>query len=626
MRVAERAEDTAIVHGQSGKPNHRGRETGTSAVSGMVSENNPFCNLKFCAEAETDRGSGACCGFPLSRGLVIRFAEVVSCPRGLMRGTMMDFPLTLPTILERAGKIFPRVEIVSRKPDKSIVRTCYGEFYGRARRLASALTKLGMKHGDRVASMMWNHSGHLEAFFGVPCGGGILHTLNLRLHPHEIAAIANHARDRFLIIDDMLVPTFEKFRADTKFEHVIVVPYGGCNIPAGFLHYEELLAGADDDFQYPKMDENDGAAMCYTSGTTGNSKGVIYSHRALVLHSLAEAGVDSFAVSHHDTVLPVAPMFHANAWGLPYTCVMTGARLILPGPNVDAESVLDLIGQEQVTVACGVPTVWLGVLAAIEKNPGRWKRSWPVRIVCGGTAPPERLMRALDKHGLCILHLWGMTETTPLATVGKLKAHMREWTPDQQYEVRAKQGWPSPFIELRVMRPDGTEGRSVEAPRDGDTPGELEVRGPWVAASYYESPDQAHRWTEDGWFKTGDVATLDEEGIIKIVDRAKDLVKSGGEWISSVDLENSLMGHPAVKEACVVGIPHPKWQERPLATVVLKDGASATPEELRAFLAKTFAKWQLPDAFVFVDAIPRTSVGKFKKLALREPFANWKWD
>jgi fatty-acyl-CoA synthase len=543
-----------------------------------------------------------------------------------MRGTMMDFPLTLPTLLERSGRIFSRVEIVSRRPDKSVVRTSYGEFYRRARRLASALTKLGLKPGDRVASMMWNHAGHLEAFFGVPCAGGILHTLNLRLHPAEIATIANHARDRFLIIDDVLLPTFEKFRADTVFERVIVAPYGGGSIPEGFLNYEELLAGASDDFKYPKMDENDGAAMCYTSGTTGNSKGVIYSHRALVLHSLAEAGVDSFAVSHHDTVLPVAPMFHANAWGLPYTCVMTGARLILPGPNVDAESILDLMSEENVTIACGVPTVWLGVLAALEKNPGHWKRSAPVRIVCGGTAPPERLMRALDKHGLHILHLWGMTETTPLATVGKLKAHMRDWTPDQQYEVRAKQGWPAPFIELRVMRPDGRDGKSVEAPRDGDTPGELEVRGPWVAASYYESPSEAHRWTEDGWFKTGDVATLDEEGIIKIVDREKDLVKSGGEWISSVDIENTLMGHPAVREACVVGIPHPKWQERPLAAVVLKDGVVATPEELRAFLAKSFAKWQLPDAFVFIEAIPRTSVGKFKKLALREQFANWNWE
>jgi fatty-acyl-CoA synthase len=544
-----------------------------------------------------------------------------------MRGTMMDFPLTLPVILERSGKLFHRVEIVSRRPDRSIVRTTYGEFYRRARRLADALTKLGLRPGDRVASMMWNHVGHLEAFFGVPCAGGILHTLNLRLHPHEIMAIVNHAGDRFLLIDDVLIPTFQKVcPGGAPFERLIVVPYGGGGVPEGFLNYEELLAGAGDNFRYPKMDENDGAAMCYTSGTTGNAKGVVYSHRALVLHSFAELAADSFGVSHHETILPIAPMFHANAWGLPYSCTMAGARLILPGPNVDPESILDLIEQEHVTIACGVPTVWLSVLYALEKNPGRWKFDWPVQLVVGGTAPPERLMRALDKHNLHILHLWGMTETTPLATVGKLKRHMRDWTPDQQYEVRTKQGWPTPFVELRVMRQEGLGGQSVEAPRDGSTPGELEVRGPWVAGSYYNSPDQAHRWTEDGWFKTGDVATMDDEGFVKIVDRAKDLVKSGGEWISSVDLENMLMGHPAVKEAAVVGVPHPKWQERPLAAVVLKDGAKATPEELREFLAQSFAKWQIPDAFVFMEALPRTSVGKFKKIALREQFANWKWE
>jgi fatty-acyl-CoA synthase len=537
-----------------------------------------------------------------------------------MRGTMMEFPLTLAVILERAGKLFSKVEVVSRRPDKSIARTTYGDFYRRARKLAAALTKLGVQPGDRVASMMWNHSGHLEAFFGVPCSGAILHTLNLRLHPHEIAAIANHARDRFLIIDDVLLPVYETFKDSVSFERVIVVPYCGSAIPKGFLNYEELLADAPDDFRYPKIDENDGAAMCFTSGTTGNSKGVVYSHRAIVLHSFAEAMVDSFAVSQHDTVLPVAPMFHANAWGLPYSCAMTGARLILPGPNVDGESVLNLIRDERVTVACGVPTVWLSVLYELERNPGRWKFDSPVRIVCGGTAPPERLIRALDKHNIHILHLWGMTETTPLATVGKLRSHMRDWKEDAQYEVRAKQGWPTPFVELRTMRPEG------EAPWDGVTPGELEVRGPWVAASYFEAPDQSHRWTADGWFKTGDVATLDEDGFVKIVDRAKDMVKSGGEWISSVDLENTLMGHPAVKEACVFGVPHPKWQERPMAAVVLKEGSAAEAEELRDFLARSFAKWQLPDAFVFLDAIPRTSVGKFKKIALREQFANWKWE
>jgi len=538
-----------------------------------------------------------------------------------MRGTMMDFPLTLTALLERAGRLFPDVEILSRRPDRSVVATNYGTFYKRARRLGSALTKLGLQRGDRVASMMWNHAGHLDAFFGVPCAGGILHTLNLRLHPHEIAVIAQCARDRFLIIDDVLLPVLERFRADAPFEKVIVAPYGcGGAVPEGFLNLEELLADADEDFAYPEIDENDGAAMCFTSGTTGCSKGVIYSHRSLVLHSFASCAADAFALSNSDTVLPVAPMFHANAWGVPFTCVMTGAKLMLSGPNVEPEGLLDWMVQERATFVSGVPTVWIGVLDTLEKNPGRWKFDWLVRIICGGTAPPLELIRRLDSHGLHLIHLWGMTETTPLATTGRLKAEMQEWPEEAKYEARAKQGWPVPFLELRTMRPEG------EAPWDDQTPGEIEVRGPWVASHYFESPDQAHRWTEDGWFKTGDVATIDRHGVVKIVDRAKDLVKSGGEWISSVDLENTLMGHPAVKEACVVGVPHPKWQERPLAAVVLKDGKSAKPEELRAFLAAKFAKWQLPDAFVFVEAIPRTSVGKFKKMALREQFADWKWE
>jgi fatty-acyl-CoA synthase len=554
-----------------------------------------------------------------------------------MRGTMMDFPLTLKTILDRAGKQFAKVEIVSRRPDRSVVRSNYRVFSERARRLASALSGLGLRSGDRVASMMWNHAGHLEAFFGVPCAGGILHTLNLRLHPGEIATIAKHAGDRFLLIDDVLLPVFEKFRADAPFETVIVVPYGCGSIPHGYLNYEELLVAGDANFVFPEIDENDGATMCFTSGTTGFSKGVIYSHRALVLHSLAECAADAFGVSHQDTILPIAPMFHANAWGLPYSCTMAGSKLLLSGPNVEPEGLLDWMVQERVTMATGVPTVWIGVLDALEKNPTHWKFEWPVRVICGGTAPPMELIRKLDGFGIRILHLWGMTETAPLATAGHLKTHMRDWNDEEKYQTRAKQGWPVPFVELRITRPSQSNGAIVnsgkdasgkdeEAPWDGETPGELEVRGPWVASHYYESPDQAHRWSDDGWFKTGDVATVDEDGVVKIVDRAKDLVKSGGEWISSVDLENALMGHPAVKEACVVGIPHPKWQERPLAAVVLKDGKSVTGDELRIFLGTFFAKWQLPDAFVFVEAIPRTSVGKFKKIALREQFVGWKWD
>jgi len=543
-----------------------------------------------------------------------------------MRGTMMDFPLTLKTVLERAEKQFPKVEILSRKPDRSVVRTNYRAFTERARRLASAFTRLGLRRGDRVASMMWNHCGHLEAFFGVPCAGGILHTLNLRLHADEIASIANHAEDRFLLIDDVLLPVYEKFKEQVPFEKVVVVPYGCDEVPGGYLNYDELLGDADPKFVLPEIDENDGATMCFTSGTTGFSKGVIYSHRALVLHSLAECAVDSFGLSHGDSIMPVAPMFHANAWGIPFTVVMTGARLLLVGPNVEPEGLLDWMMTERVTVASGVPTVWIGVLDTLEKHPGRWKFSWPVRIICGGTAPPLELIRRLDGFGIHILHLWGMTETTPLATAGHLKAHMREWDEEAKYKVRSKQGWPVPFVELRIMRPAEDGGADVEIEWDGQTSGELEVRGPWVAGHYYKSPDQAHRWTKDGWFKTGDVAIIDEDGFVKLVDRAKDLVKSGGEWISSVDLENALMGHPAVKEACVVGVPHPKWQERPLAAIVLKDGKAATCEELRNYLAANFAKWQLPDGFVFMDAIPRTSVGKFKKIALREQFADWKWE
>lgn len=500
------------------------------------------------------------------------------------------------------------------------MRSNYGAFYERAKKLASALTKLGVQPGDRVASMMWNHIGHLEVFFGVPCAGGILHTLNLRLHPLEIAKIANHAQDRILIIDDVLLPVYKQFKKDVKFEKVIVVPYGFDQLPKEYLNYEEVLTTGNTDFAYPKIDETDGAAMCFTSGTTGFSKGVIYTHRSLVLHSMAEAMVDTFAVSHQDVLLPLAPMFHANAWGVPYTAVMTGAKLVFMGPNLEPAAILDLMVSEKVTAANAVPTVWISVLDELDKNPGRWRFDRPVRTISGGTAPPLELIRQLDRYGIQILHLWGMTETSPLATTGHLKSQMRDWPEERRYRVRAKQGWPVPLIDLRIMRPEG------EAPWDGETVGEVEVRGPWVASHYYEELDQGEKWSADGWFRTGDMGAIDIEGILKIVDRSKDLVKSGGEWISSVDLENALMGHPAVREACVVGVPHPKWQERPLALLVLKQGASADKCGIREFLAKDFAEWQMPDAFVFVESIPKTSVGKFKKVALREQYAGWNWD
>jgi fatty-acyl-CoA synthase len=543
-----------------------------------------------------------------------------SSPEISMLGTMMDFPLTLVPILERAGQLYGQIEIVSRRPDHSIVRTNYGTMYRRARRLARALELAGLARGDRVATLMWNHSSHLEAYFGIPACGGVLHTLNLRLHPSELAFIANHARDRYLIVDDVLLPVYESFREQVHFERVFVVPFGCQRVPRGYESYEDFLDAADDDFQYPALQENEAAAMCFTSGTTGKPKGVVYSHRALVLHSFAQCLADSFGINHNEVVLPASSMFHANAWGVPFTATMVGAKLVFSGPHLDAESLLDLIEKENVTIATAVPTVWFNVLMALEKGPGRWKIDHPVRITCGGSAVPESLLRRMDRFGFRITHLWGMTETTPFATTGTIKSTLARGNEEEKYRLRVKQGMPAPFIEIRIMRPDG------EAPRDGATFGELEIRGPWVAASYFEAPETADRWTRDGWFKTGDIATIDAEGYVKIVDRSKDLIKSGGEWISSVDLENELMGHPGIREAAVIGVAHPKWQERPLAVVVVKEDAQVSPEELRNFLAAKFAKWQLPDAFVFTNELPRTSVGKLLKLKLREQYADWNWE
>jgi fatty-acyl-CoA synthase len=538
-----------------------------------------------------------------------------------MRGLMMDFQLTVPALLERAGNIFGAVEIVTRLPDRSLARYTWGDLYRRARRLANVLTRMGLRRGDRVATLLWNQSEHVEAYFGVPSAGGVLHTLNARLHPDEIAFIANHAGDRFLIVDDVLLPLFEKFRDRVKFERVMVVRFGGGATPAGCEAYEELLAESSEDFEYPQLDENEAAAMCYTSGTTGRSKGVLYSHRALALHSFNCCGIDSFGISMRDTVMPLSSMFHANGWGVPFTAALAGSKLVLPGLFADAEGILDLMEQERVTLASGVPTIWFGVLEALEKNPGRWKLSRPVRLLVGGAAPSEALMGGFDRHGITIQSLFGMTETTPHATCSLLRPYMVNWTEDKKYEQRLKQGIPTAFVEARITRLDGTR-----APHDGASVGEIELRGPWVASAYYNMPEEAPKWTPDGWLRTGDMGHIDEHGYLKLVDRSKDLIKSGGEWISSVDLENALMGHPSVKEAAVIGVPHPKWQERPLAVVVLNDGKQATPGELREFLAAKFAKWQLPDAFVFVKEIPRTSVGKFRKTALREQFADWKWE
>jgi fatty-acyl-CoA synthase len=522
-------------------------------------------------------------------------------------GLMMGTQLTLDLLLRRAETLGRRKEVVSRLPDRTLDRRTYGDVAVRVRRLAVALRGLGLERGDRVATLCWNHHAHVEAYFGVPAAGGVVHTLNPRLHPDELAYITSHARDRFVIVDESLLPALEAFRDRAPFERVLAWPGD----------YEALLADADEAaFEELALREDEAAAMCYTSGTTGRPKGVVYSHRALVLHTLLVGLADVLGVSEPDVVLPIVPMFHANAWGLHLAATLLGAKLVLPGPYLDPESVLELLEGERVTLAAGVPTVWLGLLQALDAAPGARDLSALRSLMTGGAAPPRAMIKGFEeRHGLRVVHGWGLTETTPIAAFCRVASELEGGTPDELYDVRAKQGQAAPLIDLRLRMGD------EPVPWDGETMGEIEVRGPWVASSYYESPEGADRFTEDGWFRTGDIATVDPYGYVKLTDRTKDLIKSGGEWISSVALENALMGHPSVAEAAVIAVPNERWGERPLAVVVLKQGAEASAHELLDHLRPDFVKFQLPDAFEFVDEIPKTAAGKFRKTALREKYA-----
>jgi fatty-acyl-CoA synthase len=529
-----------------------------------------------------------------------------------MLGLTMNYQLTVPAILRRTATYFGSRPIVSRRPDGSLHRTTYRECLQRARRLAAGLKALGVRPGDRVATLCWNHDRHLEAYFAVPLLGAVLHTLNLRLHPDELAYIARHAEDRVLLVDESLLPLLEQFRDRAGFRQVIAL--GDGQIRAGILDYERLLAESE---ELPGLaaepDEGAAAAMCYTSGTTGRPKAVVYSHRALVLHSMATALPDSLGLREADVVLAVIPMFHANAWGLPFTAALVGAGLVLPGERPDATVVLQLCESEGVTFSAGVPTVWLDVLAELDARPGKYDLSRLRTLAIGGAAAPESLIRGLEgRHGITAVTSWGMTELAPVGTLGHLTVECESLEPTLRHAIRMKPGLPGALLELRLRNDAG------EVPWDGVSMGELEVRGAYVASAYYRAEDNGRWFTEDGWFRTGDIASIDPRGYLEIRDRSKDLIKSGGEWISSVALEGALMSHPDVAEAAVVAVPHPRWLERPVAAVVLRPGTSTTPVELKAHLAGRFPGWWLPDEFVFLSSIPRTSTGKFLKSALRQ--------
>ena len=537
-----------------------------------------------------------------------------------MNGTMMDYPLTLTHILERSAKIYPGREIASRTPDGSMHRYTYRDFYRRVHRLAHALQSLGVEAGDRIGTLCWNSSRHLELYFAIPCAGCVLHTLNLRLAPEQLTYIINHAEDRVIFVEASLLSVLEPIRSQLKSVRRIVVLDAVANGQGDALDYETLLAAAPDGpYPWPRLDENTAAAMCYTSATTGDPKGVVYSHRALFLHSYGTCMADTFALSERDTILQLIPMFHANGWGIPYAGIMTGSRLVFCGRHLQPADIAMLIEKERATFSAGVPTLWMTLSSHLESHPH--DISSLRTVVVAGAALPRQFVELYEKkYEVHIMLAWGMTELTPIGTVTSLRTHHELLPDDERFDLMARHGISLAGVDIRIVDPAGKE-----LPWDGVTMGELQARGPWVTGSYYNDARSSQSFM-DGWLRTGDVATVDAEGYIQIMDRTKDLVKSGGEWISSVDLENAIMAHPKVAEAAVVGVFHPKWQERPLACIAPRPEFTdqITKQEILDFLASRVAKWWLPDDVVFIEAIPKTSVGKFNKRALREQFKDYR--
>jgi acyl-CoA synthetase (AMP-forming)/AMP-acid ligase II len=537
-----------------------------------------------------------------------------------MRGLMMDSPLLIQTMLDHAAQYHGDTEIVSRTNEGPIHRYTYAEAERRSKRLAKALRRLGIKLGDRVGTLAWNGYRHYELYFGVSCIGAICHTINPRLFHDQLDYIVNHAEDALIFFDLSFAPLVEKLAARWPPVKHFVAMTDRAHMPSlalkNLLCYEELIAAETPDLAWPDFDENTASSLCYTSGTTGNPKGSLYSHRSTVLHSFACCMANNTAFAMWDSVCPIVPMFHANAWGVPYSCTMAGAKLVFPGPNLDGASLQSLFESEAVTLTLGVPTVWLGLLKYLEES---GKRIDGVsRVLIGGSAAPPAMIKTFEeKYGVDVVHGWGMTEMSPVGTLGTLKAKFRHRPKDEQLARKAMQGRPLYGVEMKLMDSEG----KVQ-PHDGQARGELLVRGPWIVSGYYKDAAAGQDAIDaEGWFRTGDVATIDPDGYLQLVDRRKDVIKSGGEWISSIDIENAAIAHPDVAEAAVIGVPHPKWAERPLLIVVPKQGRAPSREALLGFLKDKVAKWALPDDVVFLPELPHTATGKLLKTKLRDMFA-----
>ena len=524
-----------------------------------------------------------------------------------------DFQLTLAQVLRRA-RTFPEAGGIVTLTEDGPERASFVEVAARVDRLARVLATLGVQRGERVATFAWNSQRHFECYLAIPCVGAVLHTVNIRLFSEQIAYVLNHAEDRLVFVDDSLVPLLAQIAPDlSHVEHFIVMGDGPTDGLPNALRYEDLLEAAHDGpYEYPLLDEREAASLCYTSGTTGDPKGVLYSHRSTTLHALAILGADLVGLRSADRALIVVPMFHVNAWGLPFGAALTSATLVLPGRFIQAEPLARLIESERCTVMAAVPTIYMDLLRYADEH--KPPLSTLKMAVCGGAAMPISLARAFEeRHCVNLVHGWGMTETSPVLAMSSPSTELDDET---RWQLRAKQGRPAPLVDLRLVGEDGKE-----VPWDGSTSGEVEVRGPWVASGYYKEADSSDNF-DDGWLRTGDIANVDQLGYVQITDRSKDLIKSGGEWISSVALENELMGHEAVREAAVIAVPDERWGERPLACVVLADGGKVSGEDLREYLCSRVAKWWLPERFMFVDALPKTSVGKFDKKALRARLAD----